>query len=175
MLFLILQQKNWLETRFRQLFTQELPSSVQLEKVELTAILDFQDSPKEINNNLDKYLGKAWMLTQNTCPTSDIIQWRKQTRSTDVCDIIQLEDHRSFMVDSAGFKQLKQDPIIHISQSFYPPRDEPGDPIEKFSTLSHRWSQDTVLKTHRMGWYYQEFCEVFETPGQTYQRLRRFK
>ncbi len=172
MLFLVLQQRNWAATRLSQLFRQQLPSSVKADAVELTAILDIKDSEQEINNNLDSYLAKVWTTTQNDYPFSEGIEWQKNSRSTDVYDVIQLEYHRVFMIDSSGFKQLDQDPIIHIAQGVYP---EYGDPFDSFDTLNHRWASDTVLETIRMNWYYLEICEVVDSPGLIYQRLRGFK
>jgi hypothetical protein len=153
----------------------QLPETVATDAVELTTILDFKDSLEHINNHLESYLEKAWILSQNYHPDSDNIEnveWSKPTRSTDVCDLIQLEDHQLFQIDSFGFKELKQAPLIHISQTVEPPL---GDSREEFSTLHDNWSKDSVLETTKMGWYYQEFCEVFDSPGRTYQRLRRFK
>lgn len=173
MLFLILQQRNWLESRLQQLFTRKLPDSVQLDQLELTAIIDFQNSSEEINSNLDSYLEKAWSLTQNDYPeSSEPIQWRKESRSTDVCDVIQLEDHRVFMIDSSGFKQLYQDPIIHVAYSVEQPH---GEIVDVFDTLTHRWEKDQVIEEIRLGFYYTQFCERFDIPGETYLRLRCFK
>ncbi|MEA5537057.1 hypothetical protein, partial [Crocosphaera sp. XPORK-15E] len=146
--------------------------TVATDAVELTTILDFEDSTEHINNNLENYLEKAWILTQKNAPNSGFIEWSKPTRSTDVCDLIQLEDHRLFLIDNFGFKELKQSPIIHISQTVDPPY---GDSRDEFSTLHDTWVKDSVLDRVTMGWYYWEFCQVFASPERTYQRLRSFK
>ncbi len=172
MLFLVLQQRNWAATRLSQFFRQQLPSSVKPEQVELTALLDIKDSEQQINNNLDSYLSQVWRTTQNDYPKSEGVEWRKPSRSTDVCDVIQLEDHRVFMVDSCGFKELEQDPIIHVGQGVYP---EWSDPFDDFSTLVHRWASDTVLERINLNWYYLEICEMLDSPGLIYQRLRGYK
>ena len=172
MLFLVLQQKNWAVTRLNHFLNQQLPSSVKADSVELTAILDIKDSEQEINNNLDSYLSKVWRTTQNDYPKSEKVEWQKNSRSTDVCDVIQLDDHRIFMIDSCGFQQLNQDPIIHVGQGVYP---EWGDPVDSFDTLNHRWASDTVLETIRMNWYYLEICEMLKSPGLIYQRLRGYQ
>ena len=87
-------------------------------------------------------------------------------------DVIQLGDHRVFMVDNCGFKQLAQNPIIHISQGIYT---EQGDPFHSFTTLEHPWEQDTVIETINLNCYYLEICQMLNSPEVIYQRLRSYK
>ncbi len=156
MLFLVLQQKNWLQARLNDIRNQgnilEFPPKFNLEEVDLTRIgtLNYDENSLYW---LDMILESIWKNCQNdyeylsslsnsTNPKNEVhYYWRKPCRSLDVGDLIQLEDHRLFRVESCGFKEIKQTPIIHISQTISNQKLVPY-----FPTLSQNYFRDLVTE-----------------------------
>ncbi len=174
MLFLILQEKNWLQARFNEIMYQgnmrKLPRYEELELTKIGEVKIF--SNEEINH----WLEMIWERGQNDYPESIkkslysvIIYWESSYRSVDIGDIIQLEDHRIFQVESSGFSQVFQPPIVHISQTL-----NDSQLVAHFPSLGRNWMIDSVTERltfpgNNSNIYYLETCKREQIK---YQRLR---
>ncbi|MDJ0600579.1 MAG: hypothetical protein QNJ37_17260 [Crocosphaera sp.] len=171
MFFLVLHRKNLWLNGFRKFLGQET-STFNMDNLDLTAIFNFNQA--DVNDKLEEYLLKIVAYTQNNSQTAQPfrVDWCLSKRPTEIGDIIQTDDHRIFLIDNSGFKQIKQDPIIHVGQIVFPPFDIPTDPYRDFPSLGKNWESHYILKTMELGRYYREICEH---QGQIYHRLGFYK